>query len=388
MSGKNFILTVQGEGRGHFTQAIAVFDLLKKRGHTVSCVIVGSSNRREIPEFFASRIDAPLVNILSPNFATDRNNKSIKILKTILVNTVAFRKYLKSLDIIGKLIHFHKPDAIVNFYEPLTGIYAGIHKPSCKIISVAHQNIYSHELFRFPKGNWIARIAIKLFTRMTAIHADLRFAISFYDLPDSENKKLLVCPPILRHEVYRLESTKEDFLLLYLVNSGYIKDILDWHSHNAHVKLHCFSDSSEIKEKYKGEWRVDDTLTFHSLDGEKFLNLMSRCSGMVCTAGFETVCEAMYLNKPVMMIPVEGHYEQFCNAHDAFKAGAGIYNDSFRLNKFLDYIPFHYFNNANYRSWILSMENKVMNAIDSLYSDEPRPVKPAPPRIRMLKKVS
>ena len=110
---------------------------------------------------------------------------------------------------------------------------------------------------------------------------------------------------------------------------------------------------------------------------------MSRCYGMVL-AGFETVCEAMYFNKPVMMIPVHGHYEQSCNARDAFKAGAGIYNETFRLNKFLEYIPFHFFNNANYCGWILSMEQRVMCAIESLY-DEPTP---AQPRIRVLKKVS
>jgi uncharacterized protein (TIGR00661 family) len=342
MRGKNFILTVQGEGRGHFTQAIAIFDLLKKRGHTISCVIVGCSSRREIPEFFSSRIDAPLVSILSPNFATDRNNKSIRIFKTILRNTFEFRNFLRSLQIIRKLVQFHKPDAIVNFYEPLTGIYAAMYHPPCKIISIAHQNIYAHELFRFPKGSLLSKTALKLFTKITALHADLRFALSFYDLPDSNNKKLLICPPILRSEVYSLESTREDFLLLYLVNGGYIQDILDWHADNLQLKLHCFSDIKEIKDKYGGEWKVDETLTFHTLNGGKFLDLMSRCYGMVCTAGFETVCEAMYLNKPVMMIPVQGHYEQSCNARDAFKAGAGIYNETFRLNKFLDYIPFHF----------------------------------------------
>ena len=42
MKGKNFIFTVQGEGRGHLTQAIAVFDILRKNGHTVSCIILGT----------------------------------------------------------------------------------------------------------------------------------------------------------------------------------------------------------------------------------------------------------------------------------------------------------------------------------------------------------
>lgn len=39
---------------------------------------------------------------------------------------------------------------------------------------------------------------------------------------------------------------------------------------------------------------------------------MQGCSGYVTTAGFESVCEAMYLGKPVMMIPT--HVEQEINA--------------------------------------------------------------------------
>ena len=44
---------------------------------------------------------------------------------------------------------------------------------------------------------------------------------------------------------------------------------------------------------------------------------MADCSAMASTAGFESVCEAMCLGKPVMMVPVEGHFEQYCNARDA-----------------------------------------------------------------------
>ena len=43
----------------------------------------------------------------------------------------------------------------------------------------------------------------------------------------------------------------------------------------------------------------------------------------------------MYLGKPVFMVPVEGHYEQYCNSRDAFKAGAGLYDKSFKITRFL-----------------------------------------------------
>lgn len=60
---------------------------------------------------------------------------------------------------------------------------------------------------------------------------------------------------------------------------------------------------------------------------------MAHCKGLVCTAGFESVCEAMYLDKSVMMIPVAGQYEQACNALDAEASGAGIASENFDFSK-------------------------------------------------------
>ena len=58
---------------------------------------------------------------------------------------------------------------------------------------------------------------------------------------------------------------------------------------------------------------------------------MARCRGLVSTAGFESIAEAMYLGKPVQVVPVEGHFEQWCNAFDTVRAGAGIRSKVFDL---------------------------------------------------------
>jgi uncharacterized protein (TIGR00661 family) len=389
MNSKNFILMVQGEGRGHLTQAIAAYEILIRQGHTVSCVIAGSSSRRELPGFFYRKINAPIVTVCSPNFVTDKKNKSIRVGKSIFKNLLSVFKFRKSLCIIHKLIKFHRPDVVINFYEPLAGIYTATHRHSFKLVSVAHQYIYLHRDFVFPEEKWLQQQSVINYSRMTALGSDFILALSFYQLPQARNKKLLISPPLLRREIFDLPVTQENFLLVYLVNSGYMKEITAWHQQHPEEKLHCFTDCKEVKEKYNGEWRVDETLTFHSLDDKKFLALLGSCKGLVCTAGFESVCEAMYLGKPVMMVPVEGHFEQYCNARDAHKAGAGIHDESFRLKKFLDYIPFHHNKNLSYRKWVEGIERVLINAIEQVtgeYGPAAPPVKP--PRIEVLRKVS
>ena len=39
-----FLFIVQGEGRGHFTQALAMEEMLLRNGHEVVEILVGKSN--------------------------------------------------------------------------------------------------------------------------------------------------------------------------------------------------------------------------------------------------------------------------------------------------------------------------------------------------------
>jgi UDP:flavonoid glycosyltransferase YjiC (YdhE family) len=81
-----FLFIIQGEGRGHMTQAISLSKILKSLGHELCAVCIGKSQRREIPEFVLKNIDAPVFLFESPNFVTDNNHKSINLGKTIWQN--------------------------------------------------------------------------------------------------------------------------------------------------------------------------------------------------------------------------------------------------------------------------------------------------------------
>jgi UDP:flavonoid glycosyltransferase YjiC (YdhE family) len=50
-----FLFVVQGEGRGHLTQALALQDILHNAGHKVVAVLVGKSYRK-IPDFFITKM--------------------------------------------------------------------------------------------------------------------------------------------------------------------------------------------------------------------------------------------------------------------------------------------------------------------------------------------
>lgn len=365
MPDQRFVLAVQGEGRGHLTQAIALFRILHEQGHTVSCVIVGRNPNRELPDFFRNKITVPIIQVESPNFSLGATGRSVNMGKTMLKNLANWRAYSQSLRIMRDTFETYNPHVVINLFEPLLAMYVLRYARNFRIISIAHQYIYLHEAFRFPKGFPMKSRLLKWYTAFTATGSDKVMALSMYDLPASSKKQLQVCPPLLRHEVFQKGSSDNGFTLVYLVNSGFMKDIMQWHARNPKLRLVVFTDNRDVKERHKGLYKVDDTLSFHSLNDEKFLDMMSRCSLLVCTAGFESVCEAMVLEKPVMMVPVPGHFEQYCNARDAQRIGAGIHARQFDLdilNKRL-MIPY---SSAVYKDWAVSFNMYFKRTLDAL----------------------
>ncbi len=360
---KKYILAVQGEGRGHMTQALSMYDMLIENGHTVCAVLLGSSGSRDIPQFFFEKIKAPIIQLQSPNFVTDKNNKSINVTKSVIHNFKKLKTFRKSLKAIDALMKEHEPDVVINFFDLLIGLYYRFYKPKAKMICVAHQYIYFHPDFEFPEGRWLDKEAIKFFTRLTAKRSSKNLALSFYKI-HTNNDEVTVVPPLLRKEIFELEPSRSNFYLVYLVNNGYFEELLDWHKRHPETELHCFTDQPD---KILIKYEFDKTkLVLHAINDTLFLEMMSKSRGLASTAGFESVCEAMYLGKPVLMVPIQGHYEQFCNSRDAYKAGAGIFSDRFDLSKLANFSTTFDGTNPWFKNWVANAKHRIYNEIISI----------------------
>ncbi len=357
------LFIIQGEGRGHMTQALALKNILHKAGHSLEKVIVGKNERRVVPDFFADKIGASIETVASPNFVTDDDNRSINIPNTVIYNTRHIKQFIGSLSSINKIVKEVKPDIIISFYELMSGLYGKFYSPDIPIITIGHQYMFFHPKYEFPDGYRSDRFLTKLFTSATSMGADKRLALSYYPAEDLPENRIFVVPPMLRETLFEQPTDKEeDFLLIYLLNSGYGENVIQWHKNNPDVELHCFWDNNEVDEV----WNYDDNLTFHWLHDLKFLEMMARCKGLVCTAGFESISEAMYLEKPVFMIPTEGHFEQISNAMDAASIGAGIYGSEYDLTRFLRYIPSYKSNHQDFRDWVNKAPERYINLFEDV----------------------
>ena len=349
----NFIFIVQGEGRGHMTQAIALSKILRKYNHSLSKVIVGISPFQSIPDYFINKIGAPVIQFESPNFSKDNKQQSVNLAMTFFQILFKSKTYLKNIKILSDIISNEIPDVIINFYDFLAGIYNFWYRPKLKFICIGHQYLISHPEFTFPNGKIMSRIIFKLANQITRLKAAKVLALSFQYFKNSMTNNIIVTPPLLREELLELNIKTEDYFLIYLVNSGYGEEIKFFHRKNPNIPLICFWDNKQKPNRYV----VSDNLIFYQLNDQLFLEKMAACKGFVTTAGFDSVCESMYLSKPTLMIPVDGHYEQECNAIDAFKAGAGITRSNFDLTHLIDYLPKHKNMKNEFYSWVAQGEH-------------------------------
>lgn len=339
------LFIIQGEGRGHLTQALSLHQKLTADGHQIVGALVGKSPVRKLPAFFSEKINTPVYSFESPNFLPTAKNKQVNLLKSVIYNFARAYTYIGSLWYINRMIKETEAEVVVNFYEMLTGLTYFLFRPKAVMICIAHQYLFFHPEFTFPKVNPISRGMMIFYTRVTTWGSSKKLALSFRKMDEVPGKGIVVVPPLIRREVIDAVPSKGDYLHGYMLNSGFSEEVKTWHKEHSDVKMHFFWDKKGEDE----ETRINDNLTFHQLNDTLFVNYMAGSKAYATTAGFESVCEAMYMNKPVLMVPT--HIEQACNAHDAYLSGAGMVSDSFNLDKLLELSENHS-PNLHFRHWV------------------------------------
>lgn len=323
-----YIFFVQSEGRGHMTQALSLAEELRDQGHEIISVIMNQNPIRKTPDFFIEGISAPIHYIKSPYFLVNKDGAGIDFRKSIVFNLLRLRAYIISLKNIHKLYKQYQPDVIVNFFEPLCGIYNLFFKNKIPCFSVGHQFFIEHPVFKKPEGHFKDYEYFSFYNHLTSYGSQALLALSFTKEVDIPDRKIYVCPPLIRQEIKKLVPTRQDFILSYMLNPGYCDEIKIWSEKNPEQKIEAFWD----KKDEPNVKSFGPNLNFHPISGQKFLDLLRDCSTYISTGGFDSISEAAYLQKNILMVPVKNQYEQLCNAHDALRAGLAIFDSFFNID--------------------------------------------------------
>jgi uncharacterized protein (TIGR00661 family) len=324
MPSLNVAFVVQGEGRGHMTQALALAALLRDGGHDVMSVMVGRSPWRSVPDYFRAGIGADVEEFDAPTQVPDRNGRGVSVPRT--VGDVARRgpTFVRSMARIAEVTE--RADVVVNFLDLIAALAGRFHPNDVPTLAIAHNYLFLHPAMVDAPGPQHVRRSVLAYARATAAGAHRMMALSFGELPSRSDLRLEVAPPLLRRTWESLQSERGDYLLAYALNAGYGAELASWSKANPEVRVHCYVDGGA------GALPAGTPVSFeaHDLDEGTFLRHLAGCRAYVGSAGFESICEAFALGKPVLAVPTRGQFEQTLNAWDAERHGAaraGSYED-------------------------------------------------------------
>lgn len=339
------------------TQAVAAKKVIESAGHELVAVTLGVNPQRPVPEFFEAAMGQRVTRLPTVTLSY-RNHRAFSWGDSFVEDVLRTPSILRGVCQLGRIVDEIRPDVLLNFFDSLTSLYTLTRVRRPPVLAVAHQFMFLHpeyppapQLFR---QLWI----MKNYSRLMGGRAT-KLALSLYEAPDLPDRGIFVCPPLLREQATTIKPrTDGQFVLVYLLTHGYAEQIIKWSDAHPQTRLHCFYD----KPGAPPEEVHSPALTFHRLDGEKFLRMMADCSHVVSTAGFELVAEAAWLGKPLLVVPVESHVEQQLNAIEVQRLGMGLADSRFDLDR-LAGLP-DQLSTAALHTWFSGAGSKLLETLE------------------------
>jgi uncharacterized protein (TIGR00661 family) len=273
------LYAIQGTGNGHIARAEDIIPLLTEYGEV---------------DLFISGAQADIT--LSYPVKYKSKGLSFFFGKGGGVDLYKTFKQNKTKNIYREVRSFpvDRYDLVVNDFEPITAWACRKREVPC--IALSHQSAFRSQKTPRPKsfdlvGDWILR------------HYAPTDAFVGFHFAEFDNN---IFTPVIRKRVREGELSDQGHFTVYLPAYD-DKKLVPLLSKIPFVSWQIFSKHA------KKHYQVGK-LSVYPVDNERFTNSMASSAGVLCGAGFETPAEALFANKKLLVVPMEGQYEQQCNA--------------------------------------------------------------------------
>jgi uncharacterized protein (TIGR00661 family) len=301
------LYAVHGYGRGHATRTLAILPELARR-HTLLCLAGGDAYTAIWPDF-------PVVRIPTLRFVYARGTGRVSHALTLFRNLPALLDLAchgPIFETVRGIARDYRADVIVSDAETSSHrVAADLHIPR---ISFDHIGLMA---YCRPEVAWLDRPAAWFNAqcyRWLMGQPDRVPVSSFYKVPP-RRPDVKIVGPLLRPAVRELTPHPGDNLLAYF-NQGkdQLRPAILAALAGAGLPVRVYSSQRQGQE---------GPLTFLPFSNLPFLEDLAGCRAVISTAGNQLIGEALYLGKPVCVMP-EACVEQRLNAAAVERLGIGV----------------------------------------------------------------
>ncbi|PTN07386.1 glycosyltransferase family protein [Mangrovibacterium marinum] len=286
------LYAIQGTGNGHLARATEIIPLLNKLGQT-DLLVSGTQGDLALP----FRVKYKRYGL---SFIFGKHG-GVSIGQTIRQS----RPFRLLRDILSLPVDNY--DLVISDFEPVSAWACKLRGKAC--IGLSHQNAVLHPHAPAPpQADRIGRFILKHYAPAT-----IRYGFHFKPL-DAQN-----FAPVIRSSIRQAKPRQLGHYTVYLPAYS--------NAEIAHI-LRLFPQYNwQVFSKHCREDYRQGSIWFRPVSLEAFTNSFVNCTGILCTAGFETPAEAIYMGKKLCVIPMKNQYEQACNAEFLRSMGIRVLSD-------------------------------------------------------------
>jgi uncharacterized protein (TIGR00661 family) len=322
---------VVGEGMGHAMRSRVVLDHLT-RMHDVQVVVSGRAY-----DYLKQRASEQLAvrKIWGYTLVYEDNEvRKWRTLKQNLKGAIGQGGWPENVRAYVEIAERFQPDVVISDFETWSYLFAQRH--GLPVISVDNMQIINRcqhapevlagveDSFRFTNAIVKAKVA-------GAAH----YHITTFFYPPLRKERTSLHPPILRPEILAARPEPGAHLLVYQTSTSNsaLLEVLRASGRECRI----YGLRRDLKED-----AVEGNLRFRPFSEAGFIDDLRTSAGVIASAGFTLMGEAVYLRRPMLAIPVEQQFEQILNARYLEKEGYGLGAeriDAAVLGRFLEGLP-------------------------------------------------
>jgi uncharacterized protein (TIGR00661 family) len=304
----SIVYAMCGEGRGHATRAQTVIEALRGR-HQLTLFASGCAV--DMLEARYGRTDIRVVRIPGLQFGYSQPGR-VDLLRTLRLAARFKWEANRYIDAVVPELEAAEPDLVIADFEPI--VPRAARRLGLPFISFDHQHfLVAGDLSALPFGvrqeaNLAAPFVSALYDWQAAT-----IVSSFYRVPIRKGlRNVTWVGTLIRPELVRMTPVHGPYLLAYM------------RRHASPETLAALAASGRPVRVYGlGERPSAGLLSFHAIDERRFMDDLAGCEAVVSTAGNQLVGEALFLGKPLLVMPEGWNFEQSVNAHFLEQSGAG-----------------------------------------------------------------
>jgi len=320
---------VTGEGMGHAMRSRVVLDALAKH-HEIQVVVSGRA-----ADYLAQRSSEVLSVKKIWGYTLAYEENQLKKWRTVVQNLrgalTGLPKNIRAyLDVTEKF----QPEVVITDFETWSYLYGLRHE--LPIISVDNMQIinrcmHAPELLAGCESDYRLTNAVVKAKIPGAFH----YHITTFFYPPTRKPNTSLHPPILRPEILAARSEPGQHLLVYQTSTSNraLPDILKRSGRECRIY--------GLRRDLKNEL-VDGNLRYRPFSEAGFIDDLRTAAGVVASAGFTLMGEAVYLRRPMLAVPIAGQFEQVLNARYLQQLGFGLAADEITpacLGQFIEALP-------------------------------------------------